>query len=194
MTISIRRASTTDIPHMAHFTIDAWCGFAHVMYENAIPGRTLQEIVEHRFSRSGTTANIENSLVFEEGGSVMGGTHAYPMDNEATDPEDILINPEHMADLALFEHMHVAGSYHIDTVAVYPEYRGRGIARQLVGKAETEAASKGFNLMSLFVFEANRAARHLYESIGYREHIRQPCFPHPSMRYEGDVLIMTRSL
>lgn len=50
---------------------------------------------------------------------------------------------------------------------VAPEHRRRGIARVLIGEAETWAASKGDRQISLQVFSHNRVALDFYRRLGY---------------------------
>ncbi len=194
MAIEIRRARVEDIPHMAYVAIQACGGYAEVMYEGVIPGRTLEQIVEHRFSRPGATSSFSNSRIAEDGGTVLGGLHAFPMDLMADDPVDPLIPEERFYIFAPFEHLHAEGSYYINAVAVYPQFQGRGIGRQLITEAESEAMAKAFEEISLHVFAENVRAVQLYESLGYRESGRQPVVHHERLRYSGDLLLMTRKL
>lgn len=55
----------------------------------------------------------------------------------------------------------------IYTIAVAPDLRGKGIGRQLVGAAETEALSRNVELIFLEVAEDNDDAITLYKSCGY---------------------------
>jgi ribosomal protein S18 acetylase RimI-like enzyme len=194
MTVEIRNARVTDIPHMAYFAIQAFGGYAEVMYENVIPGRTVQQIMEHRFSRSGTTSSITNSRIAEDSGTVLGGLHAFPADLAANDPVDLLISKDRDLVFAPFEHLHSDGSYYINAVAVYPGYRGQGVARRLMEEAEAEARDQDYTDASLITFAENVAAVRLYRNLGYREFARQPVVYHPSLDYSGDLLLMTREL
>ncbi|TWP38341.1 GNAT family N-acetyltransferase [Leekyejoonella antrihumi] len=47
--------------------------------------------------------------------------------------------------------------------------RGQGLGRQVMQAGETYARERGANSMKLHVFGENAVARHLYESLGYRE-------------------------
>jgi len=194
MTIEIRNARVEDIPHLARVAIQAFGGYAEVMYEGAIPGRTVQQIMEHRFSRAGTTSSIRNSRVAEENKTVLGGLHAFPMDLADHDPEDLVIPEDRHPFFAPFDHLQAGGSYYINAVAVYPQFRGRGIATRLLERAEAEAIAMSFDRISLHVFAENIAALQLYKRIGYREVARQTVVPHPSLRYCGDLLVMTKKL
>lgn len=57
--------------------------------------------------------------------------------------------------------------FYLDTLAVFPEYRGNGIATNLIEAAAERAASAGKPL-GLLVSKTNPDARRLYDSIGFR--------------------------
>jgi ribosomal-protein-alanine N-acetyltransferase len=82
---------------------------------------------------------------------------------------------------------HVLGELHITTIAVRPEYRRRGHARDLIGAAL--AAFPDASHVHLEVRPTNVEAIVLYESLGFRETGRRP-------RYYGDedALLMTLNL
>jgi len=50
---------------------------------------------------------------------------------------------------------------------IIPKYRRRGLANQLLEKAEAWTKEQGLNLIALHVLERNTLARALYESCGY---------------------------
>ena len=59
-----------------------------------------------------------------------------------------------------------AGEFYLDSLAIYPEYRRRGIARQLLKRATEHAAS--LNLpAALLVDKGNPNAERLYRSVGF---------------------------
>ena len=194
MAIAIRPAREDDIPFMARFAIAAFDGYAAVMYEGAVPGQSVQQAMEQRFRRRGTTASFANSRIAEDSGVIVGGLHAFPMDGFADDPEDPLIPEERYPVFAPFEPLHAPGSYYVNALAVDSAQRGKGIGRHLMAHAEAEALARGFSTMSLHVFAENRAAVGLYEALGYAEVGRAPLVPHPSLKYGGDLLFLTRSL
>ncbi len=55
------------------------------------------------------------------------------------------------------------------SVAVSPMARGQGIAKELIAAAEEEARKRGAIFMRLEVRAGNKAARKLYEGLGYRQ-------------------------
>ncbi len=55
----------------------------------------------------------------------------------------------------------------VNTVAVAQPYRGQGLGRFLMARAETEARERRLNGIRLGVDSANAAAPRLYEDLGY---------------------------
>ena len=194
MDVQIRTALKCDIPHLAYILLEATGGVFEALYEGAIPGRQTNEIVEHLFSRSGTTKCFSNAIIAEEGDAVVGGLHAYPEEEEAHDPSDPLIDEDRLNVAKPFIELHPTGSYYIIAVALYPQARNKGIAKRLLQRAESNAKSRDFEQVSLHVFEQHSVAHSLYLRLGYREEARRPVVAHPRIRYGGDILLMTKSL
>lgn len=84
-----------------------------------------------------------------------------PVDDTESDEPDM--------DLENAEDETQAGEYYIDSLAVLPEFRGHGIARQLMLKQIEHGRSLGL-LSTLLVDPANPPALRLYESLGFRYH------------------------
>ncbi len=58
------------------------------------------------------------------------------------------------------------GEYYLDSLAVFPQYRGRGIARELI-KAMAERASLSGKPLGLLCKKTNIRARSLYDCSGF---------------------------
>ena len=63
----------------------------------------------------------------------------------------------------------VADEMHLLNLAVHPTHRGRGISRQLLHTAMTQARAQGAGVVWLEVRPSNRAALALYRSFGFEE-------------------------
>ena len=63
---------------------------------------------------------------------------------------------------------------HIATLAVHPDYRGRGISRQLLSVALYESAHKGARRAMLEVRAGNLVAQNLYRKFGFEVVSRRP--------------------
>ena len=59
--------------------------------------------------------------------------------------------------------------FFISNLAVFEEYRGKGIAVKLLEKAEEMATEKGLNKLSLYVETDNSHAKRVYEKFGFQE-------------------------
>ena len=66
-----------------------------------------------------------------------------------------------------------ADHFHIENVAVLPEFTGRGYGRKLIGFAETRAQAQGFSRIELYTNEKMRENLTLYPKLGYEEFARQ---------------------
>ena len=62
----------------------------------------------------------------------------------------------------------VPGELMVGNLAVLPQFRGRGIARQLLARAEALASRLGLARLTLTVDLGNPRARRIYTSTGYR--------------------------
>lgn len=63
--------------------------------------------------------------------------------------------------------------YYLDSLAVWPEYRGLGIATALIKEVETKAKASG-KPVGLLCAEHNDTARSLYEHLGFLEVGKRP--------------------
>ena len=61
-----------------------------------------------------------------------------------------------------------AGELYLDSLAVDPDYRRQGIARQLLSATKTKADRMGLPCVGLLVDKGNPASEKLYTSIGFR--------------------------
>ena len=59
--------------------------------------------------------------------------------------------------------------FYIDTVSVFEEFQGRGIAKELFAFIENKAREEGFEKVSLLVDFENLEALKLYEKIGFEK-------------------------
>ena len=81
----------------------------------------------------------------------------------------------------------IADELHINTIAVEPSLRRRGLARALLRHVMTEAARRGAARATLEVRTSNEPARQLYAALGFRvSATRTKYYSHP----EEDALIL----
>jgi len=66
----------------------------------------------------------------------------------------------------------------VHDVVVLPSHRGRGIAAQLFAEVEAIARDRGACKLTLEVLSGNRAARGLYERLGFDDYRLDPAMGH----------------
>jgi ribosomal protein S18 acetylase RimI-like enzyme len=157
----------------------------------AEPGEDILDVGQRRYERENSLFSYQNctlATLGENGQTIVGMLVAFPMvvDETATPEEDPVLAP--------YSRLEENNSYYVCGVAVFPEYRNRGIGTQLMALAETHAITKGFAKLSLIVFEQNQGAKRLYEHLGYREVKREAIVSHPLIHYSGDALLMVKEM
>lgn len=60
----------------------------------------------------------------------------------------------------------IPGEFYLDSLGVYPQYRGRGVAQALIAAAEKEAARRNL-VPGLLCDKTNANARRLYDMLGF---------------------------
>jgi ribosomal-protein-alanine N-acetyltransferase len=81
---------------------------------------------------------------------------------------------------------------HINSLAVDPDWRRRGLARRLLGAVFGDAAETGARSATLEVRQSNVAARRLYEGLGFAvEAVRRDYYQEPR---EDALILWNRSL
>ena len=87
-----------------------------------------------------------------------------------------------------------SGCWLLQAIAILPQYRGKGLARQLLDKAGSVARDSGTNRIALQVEEVNEVAFKTYRSNGYIEVDRRPYVHFPGSEDTGDVVLMWKEL
>ena len=105
--------------------------------------------------------SYKNALLLEVDNEVVGCLIGYPILNKAID-EEYSEMPKMFVPLQRLEDQAV-GSWYINVLAVYSEYRNRGIGNILISKAEDCMKENNLNRLSLIVPDSNPGAIRFYE-------------------------------
>jgi ribosomal protein S18 acetylase RimI-like enzyme len=189
MAIEIRKALTTDIDQLLRLRLMAHGGFNEALYENL--EASVEAIIATELREPASTEYYGNYWVAVDNGEIVGGLSAYPSDSENPAIDHPLLPPERLVLESPFASIGMPQSYFIHVLAVFAQFKRRGIGAKLLNLAKAQAIAGGFELLSLYVFAQNTAAVALYQQQGYRETGRSPLVPHPKLVYSGDVLRMT---
>jgi ribosomal protein S18 acetylase RimI-like enzyme len=155
-------------------------------------GQSVIEVGRARAMREQGGFSYRNAHMLEADGEIAGMLLGYrqPDTMEAGDTSDM-----HEVFRALTElEGEAPGSWYVNILGVFPEYRGRGFGAQLLEQAEALAQSAGTGRMSLIVESGNERARRLYERTGYREKARRPYVQFPGSTHEGDWVLMVKEI
>lgn len=152
----------------------------------AQPGEDILDVGRRRYEREDTLFSYPNCTVATVDEKIAGMLVAFPMlVDETAEPESDPV-------LVPYYKLEADNSYYICGIALFPEYPHRGIGTQLMKLAEDQAIAKGFDKLSLIVFEQNKNAKRLYDRLGYREIAREAIVPHPLIHCSGDAILMVK--
>ena len=156
----------------------------------ARPGEGILDVGEKRYSNEDLLFSYKNCLVAEFEGEIIGMLVAFPMHL----PENT--GPANETDPVLVPYtiLEKDNSYYIMGVAVFPEYRGKGIGTRFLELAAKKALEYGLPQLSLIVFEQNEGAKRLYERHGFYEIMREKVVPHGLIHYTGCALLLVKEV
>src|SRR5215813_3286134 len=196
MDVTFRPATRDDIPDLARLHVMAAHGLFDALYHDTIPGLSTSEIYERVLARPEGFWSYARAIVATHAGRVVGEVHSLPYDEIAENPsDDPLIPKDRLVLYEPFEPLHslASGTYYINILSVYPEFRSKGIGSQLMTLARSRATQRGFSRLSLHSFDDPRAVA-LYQRLGFKVAGRSPLVQHEMLQFAGDLLLMTRSI
>ncbi len=171
----IRDAVKEDAYDLARLQALAGDGIIEYAYSDLIAGVGPIELFARVFDMGDEPYSHRNCVVAEHDGQVVGKLHTYGCDGTAhvMPDDDPFIPAERLAILnAAFPLTPV--SWHIEVMAVLPEYQGQGLGRRFIELAKDQGRDNGFDVLSLHVFEVNESARRLYQRCGFKMIDRVP--------------------
>jgi ribosomal protein S18 acetylase RimI-like enzyme len=153
----------------------------------AMPGEDILDVGERRYESEDSVFSYKNCSIVEVDGVIAGMMAAYPMVlGDITADEDPVLAP--------YSRLEEDNSYYICGVALYPEYRDRGLGHQFMALAKQQAMLRQLNKLSLVVFENNENAIRIYKDLGYKEIKREKIVEHPMINHTGYAILMVKTL
>ena len=155
-----------------------------------------QSYFEHGREKIRTDANyngyFKNWLVAESQSKFVGAFFGFSVEDPY--PEiDLDAVPECFRPCIELERV-ASGCWLLQAIAILPQYRGKGLARQLLDKAGSVAKDSGTNRIALQVEEVNEIAFNTYQRNGYIEVDRRPYIPFPGSDDTGEYVLMWKEL
>jgi GNAT superfamily N-acetyltransferase len=190
---TFRPATKADAAALAVLVDIAGEGLAcHMWRELAAPAQSAIEIGRERARRDEGGFSYRNATIAEVGGEIAGCLVDYRLD-EPYDTGGFDAMPELVQPLIRLE-AKVPGSWYVNVLATFPEFRRKGIGAALLGIAEGRAREAGAPSLSVIVASWNDAAARLYASAGYSIRAREKALPFPGSPPEGDWVLMVKPL
>ena len=165
----IRDARPEDAPFLAKCLI---AGMHFYDFETEIPEYKdiYLDLVDCE-KRTDLLYSYKDSRIAEVDGKVVGSLLSYPGDNykELRRKSFAVFWPDYIAIDKESELETGPGEYYLDTLAVLPEYRRRGIGRALLEDGIKRGITAGYDLLTLVVDSNMPDLIRLYESVGFQK-------------------------
>ena len=171
--ITIRQARKEDAAQIAELFMLAWPA-EEIAQGLGISVKELHESMTGVAASPETIYSFENSIVAEVDGKVAGAMCAYDVRFKQPILE-VIGEDSGFGQLRETE----AGEFYLDSVGVYPEFRGMGIASKIIEAQVARAASLGHKVAGLLVDVDNPRAEALYSRLGFKYVDDKDFFGHP---------------
>lgn len=169
----LRAAEKRDAPELAELVNIAGEGLPLYLWDQMRgPGETAWDVGRSRAAREGSGFSYRNAYVIEVEGCIAAALVGYPL-AEDPDPIDYAQTPPLFIPLLELEAL-APGSWYVNVLAGYPEWRNRGFGASLLRHAEQLARESGIKQTSIIVSNGNEGALRLYEREGYRRAAERP--------------------
>ena len=190
----IRNAFNTDAVDLARLINMAGEGLPEFLWRCAADkaGITPRQLGAQRAARDEGAFSYSHARMAEISGNVTGMSLAYRLD-DPTSPAELESLPAMVRPLVELEVL-APGTWYINAVAAYPEWRGQGVGKALMEDCEEAAVASGAGAISLIVASENTGAHRLYLRLGYRQKASLPLVTWPGGPAGGDWLLMVRIL
>ena len=188
--IKAEKENSSDLAYLINLAGD---GIPEYLWNQMKEGNeTAMDVGARRAEREDGGFSYKNAMICKREGAMMGMILAYCQD-DPYEIGDISEYPSVVRPLVNLESK-APGSWYINAIATFNEYRGKGVAKLLMADTEQRALSFGCRTLSLIVASENVVAKKLYESLGFRVIKSSPVVPLPDSSQKGDWLLMTKQI
>lgn len=187
----LRPAGKKDAPVLALLDDLAGEGLASWLWSrSAKRGQGPQEVGAALLAREQGGFSYHNAWVAEEAGGIAGMLLGYRQ-SDPYEPGDLTRWPEPIRPIIELE-AQAPGSWYVNALAVFPEFRRQGIAARLLAKADELALASGAAALSVIVAEENERALALYRRTGFAAAARRRIVPWAENSVNGEWLLMIK--
>lgn len=190
----IRRAKPGDALSCAQLLLMASHGLAEAVFRDLIPGQPTDQIIAtRRIEPEGRSSSYTHWWVAEgDHAEIAGGINAYALTGDFLPVREELLTEERIRLLRPMIELdaEATGSYFINILAVFPEYRHAGLGRRLIAFAIQKAREAGCTAVSLTTFEDDSRLISYYRRIGFTTIASRPIHPHELLHARGNLVLM----
>lgn len=172
MSMEIRKARASDAPHLVRFINMAADDLPLYFWQKTVgPEGDPWALGQERAARVTGNFSYTNAWLADLDGEVAACLLGYGAEDEPgpIDPD----TPPIFVPLLELEAL-APGSWYLNVLATYEDYRGKGLGSALLGHAESIAVAAGHDTISLIAEDTHLDALRLYASKGYRQIARRP--------------------
>lgn len=188
----IRDARADDADHLVRFINMAADALPLYFWKkSAGPGGDPIALGRERAARETGNFSYRNAWLAEVDGQVAACLLGYPaaMEPEAIDPD----TPPLFVPLLQLEAM-APGSWYLNVLATYPQFRGMGLGSALLAHAEAVTRIAGRSTISLIAEDTHQDALRLYRAKGFTEIARRPLVKEDWAVDASEWILFTKSL
>ncbi len=170
MNIIYEQATEADCQVIADLLNVASDGMMRFLFHDLVPNASAIDVVASILPRENPTMYYKNVIVARADNEIAGMVSGYAAEFNKITPEMRDFIPKDRLDITtpMFE-SRVEGSFYLESLAVYSQYRGYGIATELINLISQRAEREGFDFVSLHVADGNPEAKKLYDKLGFVE-------------------------
>jgi len=206
--IAYRPATIEDAPILAKLSIIASGGTFDLLLKGMKRGVSVEQVMTTLCESENTEYSYHNFLVAEVDGKVAGAVNALSV--QARYDLAPNINPLLQAKFNFgivqlikfyFRARHLKGmnelkvpsrnSLHVNDIAVFPEYSGKGIGKGLMLQVLERAKAENFEYVSLYVWADNIHAIEFYKHLGFTIEKTASVRPHVYLPHISSHLMLT---
>jgi ribosomal protein S18 acetylase RimI-like enzyme len=189
--MQIRKAGKSDVIDIAELALIAGEGIpAWFWKQSAAEASSIVDAGAEKLLSETDNFSYRNVHLAVVDGRVAGMILAYRLPDE-DDAEDLDELPEFIRPMVELEQC-VPGSFYINMIATFPQYRNMSIGTKLMGMVDSLASDAACSISSIEVFAQNEGALRLYQRLGYELAEKRPVVPHECHPYDGELLLLTR--
>jgi ribosomal protein S18 acetylase RimI-like enzyme len=188
---TIEPAQKKDCPHLARLAEMASGGMSDFLFLDLVPGKSPAEVMAISYATKGQPHSYGNTIVAKEKRKVIGMALGYDSRHHGINQEMKDFFPaDRLEHLAAFYQAKVEKSFYLSTLAVEPEYQGKGVGQSLIARLKGRARDRGLESLSLIVFKDNEKALRVYHKTGFTIVSPVRIDPHRLIPHKGGAYLM----